>query len=125
MQWHEIRIPNKDIISNPLENFGGMKERRNRFNIGVIYETSQTKLKKIPNLIKTIIEKDEELIYERTRLNNLGDFSINFKISYVVKDPDYMIYLEKNHIILMEILEIFEKEWIELAYPTQVIYNKK
>jgi len=125
IQGHEIRIPNKDIISNPLENFGGMKERRIRFNLGVIYETSQSKLKKIPKIIQKIIEKDEEITYERTKLTNLWDFSINFKISYVIQDPDYMKYLDKNHIILMGILENFEKEWIELAYPTQVIYNKK
>jgi len=123
IQGYEIRIPNKDVLNNPIKNYGKMKTRRTRIEIGVTYETPIKKLKNIEKIIEKIITKIDDLDYERTRLIDLADFSIIFKISYVVRNKNYQIYLQKKEKVLLGILEAFEKKGIEIAYPTQVVYT--
>jgi alanyl-tRNA synthetase len=48
-----------------------MKYRRKQFDIGVIYETSISKLKSIETVIKQIIEKQEGVNFEWVRLKDL------------------------------------------------------
>ncbi|NOZ44449.1 MAG: mechanosensitive ion channel family protein [bacterium] len=124
IKGYDVRIPNKDILNNTLENYGKMKYRRVRFDLGVVYNTPVDKLKKIPQIIQNIIEKEDEVMFERCHLTELASYSINFKTSYVIKKKDYQIYLHINEHVLLEILEKFEKEAIELAFPTQVIHSK-
>lgn len=122
-KWYDIRIPNKEILNNTLENYGRMKHRRIRFEIWVTYDTSTKQLKKIPNMIKKVIEKEDDIMFERSKLIELGSYSINFKTSYLIQNKSYITYLEKNENILLGILELFEKEKIKIALPTQVIHT--
>ena len=46
-------------------------------------------------------------------------------MSYNILDPDYQKSLEINEKIYLELVEKFEKEWIEFAFPSQTIYVNK
>lgn len=120
---HEVRIPNKLILENELENYGKMKHRRIRFELWVTYDTAIKKLKKITKIISNIIDAEVDVEYERCRLTELWTYSIKFKISYMVTKADYQTYLVVNENILINILEALEKEQIELAFPTSVIHS--
>ena len=56
-------------------------------------------------------------------MKELADFSVTFKISYKLEDPSYAFYMNTHEEIILDILEAFEKEKIEIAYPTQVIHT--
>ncbi len=122
LQWYDIIIPNKEILNSSLENFWVMKYRRIRFDIWVTYEVDIKKLKEVNLLIKNIFKWIKYTKLERCRLTELKDYSVNFKISYVVNYPDYDKYLDINEKVLFKILEEFSNSWIDIAYPTQVIY---
>jgi small-conductance mechanosensitive channel len=102
-----------------------MKSRRQRISIWVTYDTWVKKLKLIPEIIKDIISKQQEVEYERCYLEKMWDFSINFLVSYNILDPDLQKWLEINEKIYLELIEKFEKEWIEFAFPSQTIYMKE
>ena len=53
-QGEEIVISNQELTSTRVQNFKKLKERRNTTSIGVTYETSTDKLKKIPDILKEI-----------------------------------------------------------------------
>ena len=76
-------------------------------------------------IIKDIFSKQKEVEYERCYLEKMWDFSINFLMSYNILDPDYQKSLEINEKIYLELVENFEKEWIEFAFPSQTIYVKE
>jgi small-conductance mechanosensitive channel len=42
-----------------------------------------------------------------------------------VKNDDKIFALKAHDKILLEILEVFAKEGIDFAYPTQTLYTKK
>ena len=125
LQWQELIIPNSNILATEVINYRTMKNRRQRISIWVTYDTWIKKLKIIPEIIKDIVLKQKDVEYERCYLEKMWDFSINFLMSYNILNPDYQKSLEINEKIYLELIEKFEKEWIEFAFPSQTIYVSK
>ena len=122
LKGQELIISNKELTGTRIQNFKKMEERRIVFTIGVIYETSSKKLKKIPLIIKKIISEYENSRLDRVHFISFGDFSLNIEIVYFIKTPDYKKYANIRQNINFAIKEQFEQENIEFAYPTQTIY---
>ena len=125
IQWQEIIIPNSNILATEVINYRTMKNRRQRISIGVTYDTWVKKLKKIPEIVKDVVSSQKDVDFERCYLENMWDFSINFLMSYNIINPDYQNSLIVNEKIYLELIEKFEKEWIEFAFPSQTIYVSK
>ena len=125
VQWQNVIIPNSNILATEVINYRTMKSRRQRISIWVTYDTWIKKLKIIPEIIKDIISNQKNVEYERCYLEKMWDFSINFLMSYNILNPDYEASLKVNEKIYLELIEKFEKEWIEFAFPSQTIYVSK
>lgn len=125
VQWQNVIIPNSNILATEVINYRTMKSRRQRISIWVTYDTWIKKLKIIPEIIKDIISNQKNVEYERCYLEKMWDFSINFLMSYNILNPDYEASLKINEEIYLELIEKFEKEWIEFAFPSQTIYVNK
>jgi len=125
VQWQNVIIPNSNILATEVINYRTMKSRRQRISIWVTYDTWIKKLKIIPEIIKDIVSNQKDVEYERCYLEKMWDFSINFLMSYNILNPDYEAGLKINEKIYLELIEKFEKEWIEFAFPSQTIYVSK
>ncbi len=125
IQWQDVIIPNSNILATEIINYRTMKNRRQRISIWVTYDTWIKKLKIIPEIIKDIISKQKNVDFERCYLEKMWDFSINFLMSYNILNPDYEASLKINEKIYLELIEKFEKEGIEFAFPSQTIYVSK
>ncbi len=128
LQGEELIISNKQLTSSSVRNFKKMKQRRVYFSFGVTYDTPTLKLKKIPMIIKNIINSDK-LKYvdklDRVNFTEFGDFSLKFEVVYYIKSKDYSIYCDTQQSINLSIKEAFENEGIEMAFPTQTIFLNK
>ena len=122
LQGEELVISNKEITNGSLRNFKKMENRRIVFTIGVTYNTPLEKVKKIPAVLKKIVEKNDNVEFQRVHFKELGTYSLNFEVVYIIKTPDYVKYLDVQQAINFALLEAFEKEQITLAYPTQTIF---
>ncbi len=118
----QIVFSNKDLTNSRLHNFGRMQKRRVVFKIGVIYQTSSEKLKMVPEMVKNIILKQEDVTFDRGHFMSFGNFSLDFEFVYYILSADYTLYMNKHQAILLDIFESFEKEKIEFAYPTQTLF---
>jgi len=125
LQGEELIISNKELASSSIRNFRKLEKRRVVFNIGVTYDTPLQKLKKIPVMIKDIVQGVEFAELDRVHFTQFGDFSLKFEIVYYVKSSVYSVYLDTQQKINFAIVEAFEKEGIEIAFPTRAIYLKK
>ena len=125
IQWQEIIIPNSNILATEVINYRTMKNRRQRIKIGVTYDTWVKKLKQIPDIINKAVSSQKDVEFERCYLESMWDYSINFLYSYNILDPNYQNSLVVNEKIYLSIIENFEKEWIEFAFPSQTLYMKK
>ncbi|MCW3993646.1 MAG: mechanosensitive ion channel family protein, partial [Candidatus Bathyarchaeota archaeon] len=126
LQGEELVISNKELTTASVRNFKKLKKRRIIFTLGVTYDTPLKKLQKIPEMISKIIEKMELAELDRVHFKKIGDFSLNFEVVYYLKVGDYVKYMDTQQEINFAIIEAFEKEGIEMAFPTQTIFlNKK
>lgn len=124
LQGEELIISNQELTTQRIKNFKKMKERRILFTLGVCYETPIEKMRKIPDIIREIINKEDNTKIDRVYFKSYGDFSLNYEIVYYVSSGEYIKYAEAQESINFAIKEAFEKEKIEFAYPTQTVFVK-
>jgi len=125
----ELIFSNQDLTNSRVRNYKRMNRRRIVFKFGVIYQTTLTQLKKIPQIVEEIITQIPETTFDRAHFASYADFSLNFEVVYYINNSDYNKYMDIQQEINFQLKEAFEKEGIDFAYPTQTVFlaneNKK
>lgn len=121
----QLVFSNTDLTSSRLHNFKKLQRRRISFQIGVTYETPIDKVEIITEMVKKIIESEENTEYLRGHFISFGDFSLNYEFVYYVLSSDYNVYTQIQENININLLRKFNSERIEFAYPTQLVYVNK
>lgn len=116
---------NTDLTNSRVHNVKKMEKRRVVFKLGVIYQTPSEKLKAIPQLVKSIIQKPEDATSDRGHFASYGDSSLDFEFVYHVTGSNYTKYMDIQQAINLAIFETFERERIEFAYPSQTLFVSK
>lgn len=117
----QLICSNTDLTNSRVHNYKRMQERRVVFEFGVVYNTSATKLKIIPQMVRNIIESSGNIRFDRAHFKSFGDFSLNFEVVFYVLSADYNIYMDIQQQINLKLFEVFEKEQIGFAFPTQTV----
>jgi small-conductance mechanosensitive channel len=125
LEGQELIISNKELSEARINNYGRMNTRRVVFKIGVTYETPRQKLAKVTDIIKSIIETQDKAKIDRSNLYNFGDYSLDFETVYYIATPDYNTFMDIQEKINFSIIQAFEEEGIQFAYPTQTILVEK
>ncbi len=125
IRGEELVVSNKELTSIRIQNLKKMKKRQDKFVIGVTYETPKTKLSKIPRIIKQVVGTVNGAKYKRCHLVEFGPSSINYEVAFEVIPPDFNTFIKAKHKINMGIIDSFNKEQIDFAYPTQTIHVKQ
>jgi len=124
LQGEELVISNKELTSTSVRNFRKLEKRRVTFTIGVTYDTKVEKLKEIPFIIKDIFKGLDRATLDRVNFTEFGDFSLKFLIVYYVNSSDWGEYLDTQQYINLGIKEAFERQGIEMAFPTSTVFLK-
>ncbi len=124
LHGEELVISNNELTGARVQNYKKMKRRRITFEFGVTYDTKTEKMKKIPGIVKDIIEEQKLAEYDRVHFFSFGDFALIFSVVYYMNSSNYNDYMDAQQTINFAIKEQFEKEGIEMAFPTQTVYVK-
>jgi small-conductance mechanosensitive channel len=125
LSGEQLVFSNTDLTNSRIHNFKKMQERRVVFKLGVVYQTPAAQLEEIPKIVRAIIEKHNDVRFDRGHFASYGDFSLNFEFVYFVFGADYVKYMDTQQSINLEIYKEFEKRKMEFAYPTQTLYLNK
>ncbi len=117
----QLIFGNADILSSRIHNFQRLEERRITFNLGVVFELEPAKLRRVPEIVKAVIDSKPQLRFDRCHLKAFADWEIQFETSYLVLTSDYRVHMDSQQAVLLDIFEAFNKEGIGFAYPTQVV----
>ncbi len=118
----EIIISNTNLLDKEITNLTQLGRRRTRYGIGVIYQTEPDDARRIPGLLKQIVE-DNDAKFIRSGFVGFGDSSINFELDFDIMSSDYEVVYEGRHKIGLDILQKFNEEGLEFAYPTQTSFT--
>lgn len=117
-----IIFANHDLLGSRLRNFQDREERRVLFTVGVTYDTPASKLASIPSVVREVVSEQEYVRFDRTHFSTFGDFSLNFETVYYVTSADYVLYMDVQQSVNLELVRRFEQAGIEFAFPTQTIH---
>lgn len=119
-----VTIPNSVITAEYVINWSKLTSRRFDCTLNLKLEETSEKIKKITREIKMVLSNkdyiDEETVY--VIFNRISAYSSDIKIFLYVKETDYFKYLKYQEDIYCSLLNILEKENIELAYPTETVH---
>lgn len=122
LSGEQLVFSNSDLLNSRIRNFGRMFERRVVFSIGVTYDTPREKLKRIPHIIQTAVESQNDTRFDRAHFMKYGDYALLFETVFYVLTPDYNTYMDIQQEIYFAIHAQFEQADIHFAYPTQKLF---
>lgn len=117
----QLVFGNSDLLGSRIQNFKRMVRRRVAFKVGVTYQTTPEQLVAVPEKLRQIVEAQENTTFDRAHFQEFGDFSLIFEVVYFVEEPDYIVYMDTQQAINLEIMRYFQEVGIEFAYPTQTV----
>lgn len=123
LSGEQLVFGNDDLLNSRIRNMGRMAERRAVFSIGVTYDTPRDLLAAIPDWLGELVEARENTRLDRSHLKQFGAYSIDFEVVYFITVPEYNAYMDAQQAINLGIHERFEREGVEFAFPTRVVYN--
>jgi len=115
LQGEELIISNKELTSARIQNFKKMTERRVAFSLKISMETSGKKLRNIPGWMKTIVESQTNVHFDRCHFKNILDNAYEFETVYFVKVPEYSVFMDTQQEINLAFREKLEKEKITFS----------
>ena len=90
--------------------------------MGVVYQTSAAQMRRIPRIVQSIVESTPDTTFDRSHFKSFGDSGLIVETAYFVKDQDYKKFMDRQEQINLAVMEAFEREGIEFAYPTQTLF---
>ena len=121
LSGEQLIFSNNDLLKSRIRNYKRMQERRIVFVIGVTYDTPHAQLEAIPGLLRTAIESQSPVRFDRAHFKGFGPSSLDFEAVYQVLDPDYTLYMDVQQGINLQLVRAFTERGISFAFPTQTL----
>ena len=118
----QIIMPNSKLLASNIRNLTRATDRRVVFTISVGPETPLAEIRKIPSLIRALIEAHPDVRFDRSHFAKISASSFDFEAVYVVRTTDYARHMDILQELNLKLVEAFEKAGIAFAYPAQRLY---
>ena len=122
-----ITIPNSVVTTEYVKNWNKLKSRRFDCILTLDKETSVEKTKKLISQIKLVLKQNSKVNSDTVEvfLNDISSYSNDIKIFLYINEVNYIKFSKIKEEIYYDLVELLEKENIELAFPTQTVQIKE
>jgi small-conductance mechanosensitive channel len=110
-----VIIANTELLKTRIRNYARLTERRKVFSFRVGYDTPVEKLKKIPELVKEVVERERGVRFERCHLRHLGESGPEFEASFVSLDGTFLALARLENAINLGIIEALAGHAVEIS----------
>ncbi len=124
LQGEELVISNNELVNARVHNFKKMRERRIVTTFGITYTTPYEKVRKIDGIVNEIFESIDGARLDRVHFHEFGDYALEFELVFFITSADYNQYMDIRQDFNFQLMQRFNEEGIDFAYPTQMIYTK-
>jgi MscS family membrane protein len=129
LNGHVTVIPNSVIANEAVENISLRPYIKRVLDVTVTYDTPPEKIRLGISMIEEMLEARKSRFHPdfppRVYFNDFNAASLNIVVYMWFVPPDWWEYLAFCHDFNMELLERFNNEGIEFAFPTQTLYVKQ
>jgi MscS family membrane protein len=122
-----VTLPNSNLISADVDNYGARRYRRWKANLGVAYDTPPEKIDVLCEGIRELVRRHPytRKDYFHVYLNQFGASSLDILLYVFWETPDWSTELRERHRLAIDILRLTRHLGVEIAYPTQTLYLKR
>jgi small-conductance mechanosensitive channel len=115
-------ISNSKLLEKEITNFTDLHFRRTTFVLSLVYHTPPAKLDALPEQLETLVNSNGGE-FVRSGFVTFSPSSIDLQLVFDVKTTDYNEVFIGRHKIGLAILELFAREGLSFAYPTQTTFT--
>jgi small-conductance mechanosensitive channel len=119
----EVVISNTNLLNKELHNMARLNRRRITQPFGLVYQTSPEVCARIPKIVAEVVSGCEKCVFLRCGMTAYGASSLDFELQFDVKSEVWQKVFDARHQVLVALLQRFNDEGIEFAYPTQTSYT--
>lgn len=119
-----ISVPNSNIATTDIDNFGMRKYRRLKTVLNLTYSTSPEQMEAFVEGIKAIVTANKNFrqdFYE-VHFNSFGAHSLDVLVYVFFDVADWSTELQQRHNFLLEVLRLSKEVGVEFAFPTQTLH---
>jgi len=117
----QVVFSNGDLLKSRIHNHKRMETRRNAFILRIAYGTSEEQLCRVPRIIREIIGAKPNVDFERAHFFRWSEWSLDFEVVYHFRSPDYILHMDAQQDIFLEIYRRFQQEGIPFAHPMSIV----
>jgi small-conductance mechanosensitive channel len=110
-----VIIANTDLLKARLRNYARLSERRKIFTFRVGYDTPIEKLREIPALVRTVVERERGALFERCHLRHLGEAGPEFETSFISRDGTFLELARLEQAVNLGIIEALAGQAVEIS----------
>jgi len=123
LEGRVVTIPNSKFSENPVENISLEPSRKVKIILGLTYDTTEKQMEKAMKILKEIASKNKNLEKKITvAFSEFADSSMNISLTYFIKKSSNIVETQTE--VNMGILKQFNKNKLDLAFPSQTVYHK-
>ncbi len=119
-----VTVPNATLANESITNWSKMGKRQISFNLRVAHDTGREKLANVMMQIEQYLKNHPE-IHQETILVNFDQYKENgldIFLYFFTKTTDWGQFLNIKQEINFEIMDILDKEGVDLALPSRKLY---
>ena len=122
-----ITIPNNIVADAVIINYSAIDKRRMVEIVGITYGTSDEKIDRAIEIIKSVIRDNNEVVTNDNLifLEKLNSSSIDIHLEAYVNYGDLTNFRRVRQDVIKEIVKQFRQEGIDFAFPSQSVYIEK
>lgn len=117
----QVVFSNGELLKSRIHNHKRMQTRRVAFVLRVAYGMPEDLLGRIPHIIRDIVASTPNVDFERAHFFSWGQWSLDFEVVYHYRSPDYILHMDAQQAIFLEIYRRFQQEGIEFAHPLSIV----
>jgi small-conductance mechanosensitive channel len=124
LSGEQLIIGNSNLTNSRIHNLKRMEKRRIAFTIDVEYGTSLEIIKEIPPMLRSIVEVQPSVAFDRAHFARYFDWGLRFEVVYFVLSDNYNLYMDIQQEINLRIYDEFVRRGVRFAMPTpNIIMN--
>ena len=123
LEGRTVTIPNSKVTDSSVLNISKEPGRKIKFKLGLTYDTTPENIDMAKNIVKEILQENENIYKPVVAFDSFGDFSLNILVIYWVEKGAAII--ETTDAVNMEVLKRYNEAGLNFAFPTQSIILEK
>jgi small-conductance mechanosensitive channel len=123
LSGEQIVVANAKLLEQQIHNYAHLEHRRIVLALGLICQTPPEVCARLPAILKEIVAAQPKASLVRAGMTGFGASTLDFQLQFDVHSTDYEEVYAARTAICLAILDRFNRENIQLAYPSQTTFT--